>query len=98
MNAAPNIPCLIGTNNKNILNGAAAAYSSALDLIERGFTILCINIEGLRPTIVIHPDDRIGKELRFGVHIIRPNTQGGRDEIYATEHKGCKVQYQRSVA
>jgi len=90
--------CPTGVNNRNILNGTSAAYSSALDLVERGFTILCINVDGARPTIIVHPDERIEKELKFGIHLIRPNGRGGRDEIYATEHKGCKVQYKRRSA
>ena len=83
----PQHPDHICQQSKSVVNGAAKAFSCALDLAERGFVILTINIEGERPTVILQPDERIHTELKAGPHIIRPAIDGGRDEIYATHHK-----------
>lgn len=89
-------PYTVGAQNKHVLDTAANGYAAALALAEQGFVIEKMIVEGHQPVIFVQSTLDIRTRLGGGLHIVRPNETGGRDEIYATQYKQCQVQWRKS--
>jgi hypothetical protein len=81
----------MGSQNAHVLDTYPDGYRAALDLIERGFTVLSVHIEGPKPVVKIAGERRC-RELRGELY--RRRTCDGRDErVMTINHLGSRIEW-----
>jgi len=82
----------IGQQNAHILDTTTDAYRAALDLSERGFTVLEILVKDRQPMVRILGERRC-EQLKGTYNIIRSGP-GQRVLKMSTTHKGARIEWE----
>ena len=81
----------IGAQNQHVLDSLAAAYRACLDLAERGYTVLNVQIGLRNPIIRIQSEPRC-RHLHGAIKGIH-GTARGREATWCVRHKGAQIEW-----
>ncbi len=83
---------VIGQQNAHILDTTSDAYRAALDLSERGFTVMEILVRDRQPVVRILGERRC-EALKGTYNVIRSGP-GRRIHTMSTVHKGARIEWE----